>query len=139
MGFLNKWFGRRQAQARQLDRCKSKLDSFMRPSMSLVDTRDMSIPERRQRYVRFVYGAIHALSEKYEMDETERLAVLVMFLKTTAQMHEREVSKLVADCTKETEGTGSQSTTGKGYEAMRQWLDGDAGAAVSRLGGALKA
>ena len=136
MGFLNKWFRSGQAQAGRIDRLKTKLDSFMRPSVALVDSRDMTIPDRRRRYVYFVYGAIHALGEDQELDDTERLAILVGFLETTARMHAREVSKLVAHCTNQQ--ADGQTVLTEGYQAMQQWLAGDAGTAVSRLGRVLK-
>jgi hypothetical protein len=138
MGFLTKILGSGERRRRRIDRLKDKLDAFMRPSQSLVDSRDMNVPERRSRYALFVYGAINALAEEDELDETERLAILVMFLRTTAQMHEQDVSMLVGRCMNEANQPGGQVVMGEGLRTMRQWLAGEAGMAVSRLSQVLK-
>jgi len=138
MGFLTKFLGSGERRRRRIDNLKDKLDAFMRPSQSLVDSRDMNVPERRGRYALFVYGAIDALAEAHELDETERLAILVMFLRTTARMHEQDVSTLVGRCMNEAGQPRGQAVTDEGFRAMRQWLAGDAGTAVSRLGQVLK-
>jgi hypothetical protein len=138
MGFLTKILGSGERRRRRIDRLKDKLDAFMRPSQSLVDSRDMNVPERRGRYALFVYGAIDALAEEDELDETERLAILVMFLRTTAQIHEQDVSMLVGRCMNEAGQPEGQAVMGEGLRAMRQWVAGDAGTAVSRLSQVLK-
>lgn len=138
MGLLERLFGRDEAKQRRLSRLKEKLDAFMRPSTALVDSRDMTIPEKRERYVLFIYGAIGALASKRGLDETEALAILVMFLKTTAHMNEHDVSRLVGICVSRSEEPAKRQVVAEGTRAMDQWLAGEAGTAVSHLAGIMK-
>jgi len=138
MGFLERLFGRDEAKQRHLDRLKEKLDAFMRPSTALVDSRDMTIPEKRARYALFIYGAIGALASKRGLDDTDALAVLVMFLKTTVHMNEHDVSRLVGICVSRAGEPANRDVIAEGTQAMDQWLAGEAGTAVSRLAGIMK-
>lgn len=138
MDFLGRLFRRDEAKRRRLDRLKEKLDAFMRPSTALVDSRDMTIPEKRERYALFIYGAIGALASMRGLDDTEALAVLVMFLKTTADMNEHDVSRLVGICVSRSEEPANREVVTEGTQAMDQWLAGEAGSAVSRLAEIMK-
>ena len=134
MGWLHNLFGRREdRQTRKLNALQKHLDALMRPSLSLVDTRDLTIPEKRDSYALFTYGAITALAQREELDETEVLAILVKFLNGTKRWHAQEVSRLVGVCMASSQTGEGQLTAVVGARAMNQWLDGDAGAAVSQL------
>ncbi len=106
---------------------------MMRPSLSLVDSRDLTIPEKRERCALFTYGAITALAQREELDETEALAVLVKYLNGTKRWHAQEVSRLVGVCMASSRTGDGQLTVVVGARAMSQWLDGDARKAVSQL------
>ncbi len=117
----------------ELEGLKSTLDAFLRASVSFVDSRDMNIPEKRERYALFARGAAGALAARHEMDETRALALLVMFLRTTARMQDQEVSNLVGACIACASEEQARSIMASGAAGMEQWLAGSAGAAVPRL------
>ncbi len=134
MSWLDSLFRRREnRQTRKINALRKDLDALMRPSVSLVDPRDLTIPEKRDSYALFTYGAITALAQREELDETEALAILVKFLNGTKRWHAQEVSRLVGVCMASAETGEGQLTVVVGERAMTQWLDGDAGAAVSQL------
>ena len=59
MGWLDRLFGQQgDQQTRKLDVLVERLESFMRPALSLVDSRDLTIPEKRARYGLFTCGAV---------------------------------------------------------------------------------
>ena len=105
----------------------------MRPSLSLVDSRDLTIPGKRERYALFTWGAVSALADHEDLNETEALALLVKFLGNTGRWHEQEISRMVRLCTASTNSEGNPSGVSAGERAMAHWLNGEAGTAVSGL------
>lgn len=133
MGLLDKLFRPRADRSRDLQRLAVRLESFMRPASALVDTRELTIPAKRERYAVFILGAASALAESRELGETEALALLVMFLQGAGRMQPQEVSHLVGRAMTlagEPDGSGVREA---GAQAMTRWLTGDAGGAVGRL------
>ncbi len=134
MGWLERLFGRqRDQQARKLDAPVQGLESLMRPSLSLVDSRDLTIPEKRARYALFTYGAVSTLARNADLDETEALALMVRYLHSTGRWHEQEISWMVGLCVRDTTPEGSSSDVEAGEQAMTDWLNGETQTAVSRL------
>ena len=134
MGWLQGLFRRYENRhARKLNALKKHLDEFMRPSMSLVDSRDLTIPEKRESYALFTFGAITALVQRQDFGETEALALLVKFLNGTRRWHEQEISRLVGVCVASTQTGERQLTMVVGAQAMTDWLEGDTRKAVSQL------
>jgi hypothetical protein len=137
MGLLARLFGR-GSRGPSIEDLQRRLDSFMRPSGALVDSRDLTIPARRRRYALFVYGAAAALAARKDLGETETLALLVRFLGTSAGMHPLEVSRLVGECQHAAEDPASLAVVQAGSAAFTRWAEGDAGGAVQRLAQVLK-
>ncbi|MCP4042773.1 MAG: hypothetical protein GY731_12600 [Gammaproteobacteria bacterium] len=131
-------FGRRKDPARELEKLKRKVESFMRPSSALVDSRDLTIPEKRRRYTLFIYGAIGSLTASQGLNETHRLALLAMYLGSVKGMHEREINYLVGCCTTLTEQPDDEKSIRSGTQAMEEWLSDKPGDAVSRLAETLR-
>ena len=133
MAFLHKLFGVRPPAADPLRKPGEKLQSFMRPSLAMVDARDLTIPLKRRRLAQFAYGALERLGQRYELDETQILAVLVVYLQGMSGSHPQEVSTLVGSCVQLADDPGGQRFAQRGAAAMEQWLSGDAGTAVQAL------
>jgi hypothetical protein len=138
MGILTRLFGARADSARDLEQLRARLESFMRPSTALVDSRQLTIPAQRERFAAYVYGAATALAETRGLGDTESLALLVMFLRGSSRMTEQEVSYLVGRAmalAREPEGAAVHDA---GAQALTEWLAGDAGTAVGRLAESLR-
>ena len=138
MGILTRLFGARADSARDLEQLRARLESFMRPSTALVDSRQLTIPAQRERFAAYVYGAATALAETRGLGDTESLALLVMFLRGGSRMTEQEVSHLVGRAmalAREQEGAAAYDA---GAQALTEWLSGDAGTAVGRLAESLR-
>ncbi len=134
MGWLESLFRRREnRQTRKLNALQKHMDALMRPSLSLVDSRDLTIPEKRESCALFIYGAVTVLAQREELDETEALAILVKYLNGTKRWHAQEISRLVGVCMESSRTGEGQMTVVVGGRAMAQWLDGDEGKAVSQL------
>lgn len=93
LGFFSR---RKKTLADPLLKKQRVLDSFMRPSRALVDSRDLTIPEKRLRYTLFTYGAIMGLMP--DADGTEILALLLRHLQLLNMMPEQEISYLLNQC-----------------------------------------
>ena len=134
MSFLDKLFRRREKQKTdKLVILTQRLDAFLRPSLSLVDSRTLTIPENRDRYALFIYGAITSLAEREELDETQALAVLVRFLASSSRLNDHEVSRLVSICASSSESEENRPAVSAGAQAMGDWLKGETRTAVSAL------
>jgi hypothetical protein len=138
MGFLDKLFGVQPApRTDPLRKPGAKLQSFMRPSLAMVDSRDLTIPIKRRRLAQFAYGALQRLAAAYELDETQSLAVLVVYLQGVSGIHPQEVSQLVGSCVQIEADAPGQEAARRGAVAMDRWLAGDAGTAVQELAATL--
>lgn len=136
MGFLKNFFLDRDEQQMELAKLQRQIDSFMRPSRAQVDGREMTIPEKRQRYALFTFGAICGLMETKgdeECDETRILAVLVMHFKGLDDMHEQDASYLINRCIELKHDPERATTIQAGRQAALQWASGDAGTAIDAL------
>ncbi len=134
MTFLDKLFRRREKQRTdKLQILAQRLDAFLRPSLSLVDSRTLTIPENRDRYALFIYGAVTCLAEREELDETQALAVLVRFLASSSRLNDHEVSRLVSICASSSESEENRPAVSAGAQAMGDWLKGETRTAVSAL------
>ncbi len=134
MSFLDKLFRRREKQKTdKLVSLAQQLDAFLRPSLSLVDSRTLTIPEKRDRYALFIYGAITSLAEREELDETQALAVLVRFLGSSSHLNDHEVSRLVSICASSSDTEENRPAVFAGAQAMNDWLRGETRTAVSAL------
>ncbi len=134
MTFLDKLFRRREEQKTdKLALLAQRLDAFLRPSLSLVDSRTLTIPEKRVRYALFIYGAITSLAQDEELDETQALAVLVRFLGLSSRLNDHEVSRLVSICASSSDTEENRPAVSAGAQAMGDWLRGETRTAVSAL------
>ena len=134
MGWFESLFGRHaNRQARKLEALVERLEALMRPSLSLVDSRDLTIPGKRERYALFTWGAVVALARHEDLNETEALALLVKFLGSTGRWHEQEISRMGGLCATSTNAEGNRSGVSAGERAMAHWLNGEAGTAGSEL------
>jgi hypothetical protein len=80
MGILDRLFGRREQPA-TLDEARKLIERFTTATLAGVDTEDLGrYPARQRQAMAFHFGAIEHLAGEYELDETQTLAVFVMFL-----------------------------------------------------------
>lgn len=133
MSLWKRLFKRRPPRPSPMDRTRAKVQSFVRPSLALVDPRDLNVPAARRRLVLFLYGAIHHLGERHDLDETATLAVLVATLRDDLRFPDQEVSQQVAACMNLAANRDGAALAQNGADAAREWSEGAAGSAVQRL------
>jgi hypothetical protein len=81
MGIIDRLFGRRPQRATPLDAARKLLDRYTSATLAGVDPEDIGrYPPKQRQAMAFHFGAIQYLAEDYELDETQTLALFVMFL-----------------------------------------------------------
>ncbi len=81
MGILDRLFGRHTRRATPLDEARTLIDRFTTATLAGVDTEDVGrYPAKQRKVMAFHFGAIEHLADEYDLDETQTLAVFVMFL-----------------------------------------------------------
>jgi hypothetical protein len=81
MGILDKLFGRRAPRATPLEEARTLIERFTTATLAGVDPEDIGRhPSKQRQTMAFHFGAIQHLAEEYDLDETQTLAVFVMFL-----------------------------------------------------------
>jgi hypothetical protein len=81
MGILDKLFGRRERPPTPLDEARALLERFTTATLAGVDAEDIGRhPPKQRQAMAFHFGAIQHLAGEYALDETQTLAVFVMFL-----------------------------------------------------------
>ena len=81
MGILDRLFGRQTRRATPLDEARTLIERFTTATLAGVDTEDVGrYPAKQRKVMAFHFGAIEHLAGEYDLDETQTLAVFVMFL-----------------------------------------------------------
>ena len=81
MGFLDRLFGHQTRRATPLDEARMLIERFTTATLAGVDTEDVGrYPAKQRKVMAFHFGAIEHLAGEYDLDETQTLAVFVMFL-----------------------------------------------------------
>jgi hypothetical protein len=82
MGILHRLFGRRTPwHATPLDEARELIERFTTATLAGVDTEDVGrYPAKQRQAMAFHFGAIEHLAGEFDLDETQTLAVFVMFL-----------------------------------------------------------
>lgn len=81
MRILDRLFGKRAAPPTPGEQVAAILHRFTTATIMGVDREDLGrYPVKQRKVMAFHYGAIRCLAEDYGLDETETLAVFVMFL-----------------------------------------------------------
>jgi len=81
MRLFNRLFGKRPKRPSPGEQLAAVLHRFTTATIVGVDREDLGrYPAKQRKVMAFHYGAIRCLAEEYALDETETLAVFVMFL-----------------------------------------------------------
>lgn len=81
MGFFDRLFGHQTRRATPLDEARMLIERFTTATLAGVDTEDVGrYPAKQRKVMAFHFGAIEHLAGEYDLDETQTLAVFVMFL-----------------------------------------------------------
>jgi hypothetical protein len=81
MGILDRLFGRRAARPMPLDEARTLIERFTTATLAGVDPEDIGRhPPKQRQTMAFHFGAIQHLAGEYDLDETQTLALFVMFL-----------------------------------------------------------
>jgi hypothetical protein len=81
MGILETLFGKRDRRATPLEEARTRLERFTTATLAGVDVEDIGRhPPKQRQAMAFQFGAIRVLADEFGLDETQTLALFVMFL-----------------------------------------------------------
>jgi hypothetical protein len=139
MGILQTLFGKRQRRATPLDEARTLIERFTTATLAGVDAEDIGRhPPKQREAMAFHFGAIRLLAGEFALDETQTLALFVMFLNRYFNLPVWEtgsVSQLLEGFQADAR---ERNFLEAGQEAFRRWrLESDRRAPL-RLGEMLK-
>ena len=81
MGILDLLFGRQERRATPLEEARALIERFTTATLAGVDAEDIGRhPSKQRQAMAFHFGAIRHLAAEFALDETQTLALFVMFL-----------------------------------------------------------
>jgi hypothetical protein len=139
MGILDRLFGRQTRRATPLDEARTLIERFTTATLAGVDTEDVGrYPAKQRKVMAFHFGAIEHLAGEYDLDETQTLAVFVMFLNRYFRLPVSEsgsISQLVEGFRSEPE---EREFLAEGREIFIRWQKQNDRRAPLQLGEMLK-
>ena len=139
MSILETLFGKRERRATPLEQARTLIERFATATLAGIDAEDIGRhPPKQRRAMAFHFGAIQLLAEEFALDETQSLALFVMFLNRYFKLPVWEtgsISQLLAGFQSDAQ---ERDFLEAGQEAFRRWrLENDRHAPL-RLGEMLK-
>jgi len=98
---------------------------FMRSVKTQVNQRDFMIPNHHTLFYCYAYGAIVVETTKYELNESERYAALLLLFPNLSEMSADEISGLMNRCLNTLSDEEGQRYQQEGSDHYRRWNDAD--------------
>ncbi len=98
---------------------------FMRSVKNHVDQRDFMIPNHHTFFYCYAYGAISVEAAKFNLDETQRYAALLLLFPNLSDMSPDEISGLMNRCINHLQEEEGQRFQQDGAEHYTRWCDAD--------------
>jgi len=126
LNWLKNLFSRPQRKE-QIESSAQAVLVFMRSVKTQVDQRDFMIPNHHTLFYCYAYGAITVEAAKYNLNESERFAALLLLFPNLSELTAEDISGLMNRCIntlQEEEGLRYQQDGSKHYA---RWCDADPG------------
>ena len=95
MGIFDTLFGRQERRPTPLDEARSLIERFSTATLAGVDAEDIGrYPPKQRQAMAFHFGAIRHLAAEFTLDETQTLALFVMFLNRYFKLPVRETGSI---------------------------------------------
>lgn len=98
---------------------------FMRSVKNHVDQRDFMIPNHHTFFYCYAYGAITVESAKFNLNETQRFAALLLLFPNLSDMSPDEISALMNRCVNFLDDKEGKQYQQDGAEHYTRWCDAD--------------
>jgi hypothetical protein len=122
MGFLSRLFVKSPPPPSPLEEVRRLIERFSIATLAGVDAEDIGrYPPKQRKVMAFHFGAIAWLAERYALDETETLAVFVMFLDKYFNMPVRETGSISQLLEGFQASATEQEYLAAGREVFRRW------------------
>ena len=139
MGVLNKLFCKKSPSLTAIQEIGKIIDRFATAASMGVDREDLArYPARQYKVMAFHYGAIDYLSEQYQLDETQKLGVFVVFLDSYFNMPITETGSISERLQGFLEKPDEYRFMVAGADACRRWHQHHERRAPLQLGELLK-
>jgi hypothetical protein len=138
MEFFSKLFGA-AARVNPLDEARKIVDRFTTATIMGVDTEDIGrYPPKQRKVMAFHFGAIDYLAREQDLDETQTLALFVMFIDKYFNMPVTETGSISERLQGFRENEDEKRYLEAGIDVFRRWHEQDERRAPLQLGEMLK-
>ncbi len=134
MGFFRKLFAT-APRVSPLDEARKLVDRFTTATIQGVDTEDIGrYPTKQRKVMAFHFGAIDYLARERELDETQTLALFVMFLDKYFNMPVSETGSISERLQGFRDNPEERRFLEAGIDVFRRWHEQDERRAPLELG-----
>lgn len=134
MGLFSKLFGA-APRVNPLDEARKIVDRFTTATIQGVDAEDIGrYPPKQRKVMAFHYGAIDYLAREQGLDETQTLALFVMFLDRYFNMPVTETGSISERLQGFQDNGDERRYLEAGVEVFRRWYEQDERRAPLQLG-----
>jgi hypothetical protein len=139
MGILERLFGNREPRTTPLEEARGLIEHFTNATLVGVDAEDIGRhPPKQRQAMAFHFGAIQLLAQEFSLDETQTLALFVMFLNRYFKLPVWETGSISQLLEGFQSNARERDFLAAGKEAFRRWrLENDRRAPL-RLGEMLR-
>jgi hypothetical protein len=122
MGILDTLFGQRERRATPLDEARTLIERFTTATLAGIDPEDIGrYPTKQRQAMAFHFGAIQHLAGEYALDETQALAVFVIFLNRYFNLPVRETGSISQLLEGFQSNPREREFLAAGLDAFRRW------------------
>lgn len=135
MGLFTRLLGSKTPRSTPLDEARGIIDRFTTATIVGVDAQDIGrYPPKQRKVMAFHFGAIDYLAAELDLDDTQTLALFVMFLDKYFNMPVAETGSITERLQGFRENAEEQRFLEAGVDVFRRWHEQDDRRAPLALG-----
>jgi hypothetical protein len=122
MTLLDRLFGKRPAEPAPIDEVRRIIERFTTATHAGVDAADIGrYPHKQRKVMAFHFGALEHVAKSRNLDETEELAVFVMFLDRYFNLPVRETGSISELLESFASNVDEREYLEAGIDVFRRW------------------
>lgn len=135
MTLFDRLFGKRVPKETPVDAVRRIIDRFTTATHAGVDAEDIGrYPHKQRKVMAFHFGALEYLAKQYNLDETEALAVFVMFIDKYFNLPVTETGSISELLESFESNVDEQEFLAAGLDVFRRWHEHNERRAPLQLG-----
>jgi len=139
MNLFTRLFGKREPPPSPQDEVAGILHRFTTATIMGIDREDLGrYPAKQRKVMAFHYGAIRCLAQEYGLDETESMAVFVMFVNKYFNLPVSETGSISERLEGFRENAEERRYLEAGADVFRRWHEQEERRAPLELGEMLR-